>query len=356
MSVPATASRTSSRSTTSAVTGVVLFAGLVVLVLLWAKWLPYGDKLSTVAADDRWTGAPILEKAGGAGATPSLANAWDFTATYFGAVWKAYVGALVIGAAFEALVPRAWLKRAMGGREGTRGSLAGGVAAIPSMMCTACAAPVAAAMRREGAPASATLGYLIGSPVLNPVVITFIALLAPWEWVATRITVGLLLTFGLTAVVARLASPAAPGLTSSAPAAEFELHEAGRRFLDRLLALAVQLTPVYVVGIFVLGLVSGWVFPIDGNEIAVVALAVAVVAGTLIDLPTAGEVPLLLVLAAAGLSTGALGALLITLPAISAVTMGMIAPTHTWRVTLGAAGAVAASGLLAAGMLAVLSL
>jgi uncharacterized membrane protein YraQ (UPF0718 family) len=82
---------------------------------------------------------------------------------------------------------------------------------------------------------------------------------------------------------------------------------------------------------------------------------VAVVLGTLIDLPTAGEVPLLVALAAGGLSTGAIGALLLTLPAISIVTMAMLAPTHTVRVTVAAAGAVALSGLAAAGLLGLLT-
>jgi uncharacterized membrane protein YraQ (UPF0718 family) len=87
----------------------------------------------------------------------------------------------------------------------------------------------------------------------------------------------------------------------------------------------------------------------------VLALVVAVVLGTIIDLPTAGEVPVILALSAAGLGTAATGALLLTLPAISLVTMALIWRSHGRRTTALAGSAVAVAGLLGASMLSVLA-
>lgn len=73
--------------------------------------------------------------------------------------------------------------------------------------------------------------------------------------------------------------------------------------------------------------------------------------GTLIVLPTAGEIPILQGLAGAGVSAATLGTLLITLPAISRVSMAMVVRAFSPRVTAAMAGAVAGCGLLAGGLL-----
>jgi uncharacterized membrane protein YraQ (UPF0718 family) len=66
-------------------------------------------------------------------------------------------------------------------------------------------------MRRSGLPTSSALAYWMGNPVHNPVVLVFLAILLPWQWVTTRLVVGALLVFVLTAWVARLAArPAVP--------------------------------------------------------------------------------------------------------------------------------------------------
>ena len=52
----------------------------------------------------------------------------------------------------------------------------------------------------------------------------------------------------------------------------------------------------------------------------------------------------------------AVGALLITLPAISVVSMAMVARAFSLRVTLAAAGAVAVAGLVAGALLWALTL
>jgi uncharacterized membrane protein YraQ (UPF0718 family) len=236
------------------------------------------------------------------------------------------------------------------------GSLAGGLCSLPSLMCTCCTAPVAATLRRQGVPTSSALAYWLGNPVLNPAVLAFLAIVAPWQWVTTRIAVGLLLVFGATAVIGKLDGHgreirSVPALDELPP---FRLREAPRRFAAALARLSVTLLPEYLVVVFLLGLFRGWLFPLGGNAVhwGVLAVIAAALLGTLIVIPTGGEIPVTQALAAAGASTGVIGALLITLPAISIVSMAMVVRQMSLRVTAAAAGAVAFAGLLAAAVLA----
>jgi uncharacterized protein len=122
-----------------------------------------------------------------------------------------------------------------------------------------------------GARSSSTLAYLYANPVLNPAVLAILAFVGPGQWVTTRLVVGLVL-------------------------------------------LTVTLTPVYVLVVFPQGWFRGWLFPLHGETTMILALTVAVVLGTIIDLPTAGEVPVILALSAAGLVAvaGLLGAAMLS--------------------------------------------
>jgi uncharacterized membrane protein YraQ (UPF0718 family) len=77
-------------------------------------------------------------------------------------------------------------------------------------------------------------------------------------------------------------------------------------------------------------------------------------AGTLVVIPTAGEIPILAGLAAAGASTGVIGALLIVLPAICLPSMVMVARALGWRVTVTMAAGVSATGLVSAALFSAL--
>ncbi len=295
----------------------------------------------------------MLSKAGAAGSAPSPARAWAFTSASGEDVWEGFLAALVISAGVEALVPRTWLLSLVRHDSRWRGSLAGGFLALPSLMCTCCTAPIAATLRREGASPSAALAYWIGNPVLNPAVLAFLAIVAPWQWVVTRIVVGGVLVFGATAVVARLAGrPLAPPPRAE-PAGQVDLRAAPVRFVRALVRLTVTLVPTYVAVVFLIGLLRAWLFPLDAgaDHWIVPSIFAAAALGTLVVVPTAGEIPILQGLTVAGVNAGAIGALLITLPAISLVSMAMVPRAFSVRVTLAMAGAVACCGLLGGGLL-----
>lgn len=356
MELSATVAPRSRRDLLPPIIGVAAFAAVAAAALWWAKWSPYSAKLAHVLGTQAWPGSDLLATAGAAGSPPSFHRAWAFTRAYAGDVWAGFLAALLIAAAVEALVPRRWLLRLLV-RHGHRGSLAGGLLSLPSLMCTCCTAPIAATLRRDGAPASATLAYWIGNPTLNPAVLAFLAIVAPWQWVATRIVVGLLLVFGATALVARVSERPQAAVVQAPVIPEFALRQAPRNFLRALTRLSLRLVPAYVGVVLILGLFRGWVFPLDAGAAhwTVASVFVAAILGTLVVVPTAGEIPIVQGLAAAGVGVGALGALLITLPAISLVSMVMVVRDLSPRVTLTMAAAVATCGVLAGGLLWLLS-
>jgi hypothetical protein len=81
---------------------------------------------------------------------------------------------------------------------------------------------------------------------------------------------------------------------------------------------------------------------------------IAAVLGTLMVIPTGGEIPILHGLVLAGLSSGVVGALLVTLPAVSLPGIAMVSRSLGWRATTATTTVVILGGLLAAGMLMLL--
>jgi uncharacterized membrane protein YraQ (UPF0718 family) len=123
-----------------------------------------------------------------------------------------------------------------------------------------------------------------------------------------------------------------------------------------LVRLVVTLLPEYVLVVLLIGALRGWLFQFGtgGWSSGLLVVLAAAVIGTLMVIPTAGEIPILTGLALAGLSTGPIGALLVTLPAVSLPGMAMIGRSLGWRATALTAAVVATGGFLAAGLLTVL--
>ena len=131
------------------------------------------------------------------------------------------------------------------------------------------------------------------------------------------------------------------------------LREVPGRLARAFARLAVVLVPEYLLLVFLVGLVGAPLGDALGSGGAL-AVLVAAAAGALVVLPTGGEVPVLLALAAAGAGAGVLGALLVALPALSLPSALMVGRTIGWRVT-GAVGAgTTAVAVLAGGALAAL--
>lgn len=337
----------------AAIAGIAVLAVIVLIGLLWAKWLPYVEKVGTLGATREWDGSSLLEPG-----PPSLTAAWDFLVAYTEAVWKALAVSLLIAAAVDACVSRRWLVRLLSGGGDLRQVSTGAALSLPSMMCTCCTAPITVTLRRAGASVAGVVGHWLGNPLLNPAVLVFLFLVAPWQWSVARLVVGIAVVLLAGVLTARLSGRADPpvdpaGNDEPAP----QLAELPRRFLRSLWRISRVLVPEYAVIVLVVGGFSGWLsrFTEVTGTGGLLALVVAAVIGTILVIPTGGEIPVMIGLSAVGASAGLLGVLLITLPALSLPSMVMVARALSLRVTAAAALTVALGGLAAGGVLTALT-
>jgi len=346
------------RDLAAIVTGALVLTAIVVIGLSWVKWMPYAAKIDLLGSTRVWEGSSLLATAGD---SPSLQGAWDFAVGYTTLVWRALLVGLLIAAAIDGLVSRRWLARLLSQGGSWRQAGTGAALSLPSMMCTCCTAPITVTLRKAGAPIAAVVGHWLGNPLLNPAVVVFLLLVAPWQWGVTRVVVGVVVVLAaslLTAEVSRRreAAPAPTPMPDEDEAAP-RLGELPGRFLGSLWRISRVLVPEYLVVVLLVGGFSGWLarFTELTGTSGLVALVVAAVVGTLLVIPTGGEIPVMLGLSALGASAGLLGVLLITLPALSLPSMVMVARALSVRVTVVAALAVAGGGIAAAGMLSALS-
>lgn len=89
------------------------------------------------------------------------------------------------------------------------------------------------------------------------------------------------------------------------------------------------------------------------NPVLNPAVLVFALLGVLLVIPTGGEIPVLLALAAAGAGPWTLGVALICLSAVSLPSLVMVGRSLTWRVAGAIACLVVAAGILAGALLAV---
>ena len=294
---------------------------LVVIIGLWyVKWQPYYGKAFT-AADTHSIGKSILANAN----SSPLQAAWDYALVYFQAVWKAAVLGVLLGSLIQVLIPRNWLLRTLG-KPRFQGTLLGTLFSLPGMMCTCCAAPVAAGMRRQQVSMGGALAFWMGNPLLNPATLVFMGFVLGWHFAFIRLVAGLLTVLVVATLVQRLVKETA---VTPAPL-QVELPEPQGSFLSRwgkaLWQLFWSTIPVYILAVLVLGAARVWLFPhadgaVENSLLWVIALAVA---GMLFVIPTAAEIPIVQTMMLAGMGVAPALALLITLPAVSLPSLIML--------------------------------
>ena len=335
----------------AAAVSAVVVTVVIVVGLTWAKWFPYAAKVQGLFVSHQWDGSSVLDAGGTA---PGLSGAWTFAMTYAQAIWKALVVSLLVAAGVDALVPPRRLLALLGRGGAWRQAGAGGLLSLPSMMCTCCTAPITVSMRRAGVPLPAAVAYWLGNPLLNPAVLVFLVLVAPWQWAVTRLVVGLAVVLGAGTLVGRLQrrKGGLEGVAGEAVLPPEDLpvrrvSEVPGRFARSLLRLGGVLVPEYAAVVFLMGAFSGWLsqFAVLDHRLGVLGMVVAALVGTLLVVPTGGEIPVLLALSAVGVSLGTLGVVLVTLPALSLPSMVMVARAISPRATAVLAGAVVVAGL-----------
>ena len=331
------------------------FVFLAVAGLFYVKWLPYYGRAFEAAAKHA-IGASILMGKAAAPPAPSLGSALAYALAYGNSIWRAMVLGLLLGSGVQALLPPDWVARLLG-RHRFGSVLAGGLLALPGMMCTCCAAPVVVGLRRRQAAPGAAIAFWLGNSVLNPATLVFMGFVLGWRWTALRLVLGALMVFGLGYLANRMTSADEIDRSASlaAPAAEPQAP-AFRRWLSILAGMSLRLIPEYLVLVLLLGATRAWLFPAIGPDIGnhigrIVAFAAA---GMLFVIPTAGEVPIIQAMLSLGMGVGPAGALLMTLAPISLPSVAMLARSFPPRILAVVGAAVVlfgvAGGLLAVGL------
>lgn len=273
-------------------------------------------------------------------------NLWDANAVGM------FFAILLGGAAMTAVAPAARMT-ALLRRRGALGAGLGGGMGLPLFMCSACSAPVSLGFHRAGAGLETTLGIILGSALFNPVGLAAIFALMPVEAGAARVVFGLLMLFALVPLIARLHRPGA----SEGPAAQRAVDDAlravpawsavsggeswGAAARDSLRGWwrattdhAVRLVPPMALAGFAVGVVFAIVPPQELSDTVgggLPAIAAAAAVGTLLQLPTLFEIPLVLGLLALGLDPAAGTALLLTAPSAGVVTFVLTRKALGWR-------------------------
>lgn len=314
-----------------------LFVLVACVGLYFVKWSPYYAK-AFIAADSHSIGASIINDQPSSPLNAALA----YAQVYFLAIWKAAVLAVILGSLLQVLIPRDWLLRLFG-RAGFGSTLRGGLFALPGMMCSCCAAPVAASMRRQNVSVGAALAFWIANPVLNPATLVFMGFVLGWGFTALRLVAGIVLVLGVSLVAQRIARP--EQLPEAAVEAVVEASTGNEgaffsRWARNLWQLFWSTIPIYVLAVLVLGAARVWLFPhvegaIGDSLLWLVPLAIV---GTLFVIPTAAEIPIVQTMMTLGMGTGPAVALLMTLPSISLPSLLMLRKDFDARVLMTVAG------------------
>jgi uncharacterized membrane protein YraQ (UPF0718 family) len=322
----------------------VLFFAVVIVGLWIVKWQPYYGKAFT-AAETHSIGKSIIAQPE---ANPFKA-AWDYAMVYFLAVWKAAVLGVLLGSLIQVLIPQNWLLRTLG-QPRFSGTLFGTLFSLPGMMCTCCAAPVAAGMRRQSVSMGGALAFWLGNPLLNPATLVFMGFVLGWQFALIRVIAGIVTVLGVATLVQHWVKdqPQTTDIPQSVIATPPVQGNFLQRWMKALWKLFWSTIPVYIIAVLVLGAARVWLFPhadgvVDNTLFWVIAMAIA---GCLFVIPTAAEIPIIQTMMLAGMGMAPALALLITLPALSLPSLVMLHKAFPAKALWLAGGLVALSGTI----------
>ena len=327
---------------------VLIFLFIAVAGLSYVKWWPYYHKAIT-AATEHSIGSSILTGDQVSAPDPSLQSAWDYAVTYFNSVWKAAVLGILLGSLVQVLLPSGWLLKVLG-KANFKSTALGGIASLPGMMCTCCAAPIAVGLRKKNVSIGASLAFWLGNPVLNPATLIFMTFVLSWKFTLMRVVFGLILTFAVSHFANKFAGNSTIPQTVDETVKKIVEPEGPLiiRWLKSAGSMLLTVVPAYFITVLLLGAARAYMFPVlgDGLTNGILAILIFAIAGTLFVIPTAAEIPIIGTFLSFGLGTGAAGALLVTLPSISLPSLLMVYRSFPRRVIWFVFGSVVALGVI----------
>ena len=334
------------------------FALVAIIGFAYVKWIPYYAK-AFVAYSQHSIGNSIIFGKASAAPPASLSAALDYAMAYGKSIWKAMLLGLILGSGIKVLLPSHWVS-AMLGRLGFRSVMLGGLFALPCMMCTCCAAPVAAGMRQSRASVGSVVSWWLANPLLNPATLVFMGFVLGWGWALFRLVFGIAMVLGIAYLAERYTE------SNNVDANKEGLSQADATFNQQLMlepevstegvmlrwarefmSLTIKLLPEYLVLVLLLGATRAWLFPVFGADDSIIWIFALALAGMLFVIPTAGEVPIVQAMFALGMGAGPAAALIMTLPAVSLPSLVMLGKVFSLRIRLLIAVGVVLSGIIA---------
>ena len=331
----------------------MIFALVAIIGFAYVKWIPYYAK-AFLAQTHHSIGDSIISGKTSSAPPASWSAAVDYAIVYGKSIWKAMVLGLILGSGIKVLLPSRWVSAVLG-RLGFRSVILGGLFAVPCMMCTCCAAPVAAGMRQSRASVGSVVSWWLSNPVLNPATLVFMGFVLGWGWALFRVVFGIAMVLGIAYLAERYADPSeADSLSQNlTPEVDASTDSLLVRWVREFMTLAIRLLPEYLVLVLLLGAARAWLFPVFGADDSIIWIVAMALAGTLFVIPTAGEVPIVQAMFALGMGVGPAAALIMTLPAISLPSLAMLGSVFSLRIRLVIAIGVVLSGIVA-GLIATL--
>jgi uncharacterized protein len=349
--------RLSNNKTKSTVTRLFsLEVNVLLACFYYVKFVPYYAK-AFVAYNQHSIGDSIIFGKSAVAPAVSLSSAIDYAFAYSKSIWKAMVLGLLLGSGLKILLPSRWVSSLLG-RIGFKSMMLGSLFALPSMMCTCCAGPVAAGMRQSRASVGSVVSWWLANPLLNPATLVFMGCILGWGWALFRLIAGMLMVFGLAYFAERYANPMRDDAITVEALNQQLAVETGvsndhvlMRWIQEFMKLTIKLLPEYIVLVLLLVSARVWLFPAFGVDDSLVWIFAMAIAGTLFVIPTAGEVPIVQAMFAFGVGVGPAAALIMTLPAVSLPSLVMLGKVFSLRIRLVIAIGVVMSGI-AAGFIA----
>jgi uncharacterized protein len=329
----------------SPIAGAMIFVLVAIIGFAYVKWAPYYAK-AFVAQSHHAIGDSILSGKSASAPPASWNAAVDYAIAYGKAIWQALVLGLVLGSGIKVLLPTQWVSEALG-RLGFRSVALGSLFAIPCMMCTCCATPVAVGMRQSRASVGSVVAWWMSNPVLNPATLVFMGFVLGWGWALFRVVLGIAMVLAVAHLAERFAGPREAVSPEQAATPDVPQGSLLARWGRELVSLTVGLVPEYLVLVLLLGAARAWLFPVLGAHDDIYWIVAMALAGTLFVIPTAGEVPIVQAMFALGMGVGPAAALIMTLPAVSLPSLAMLGRVFSLRTRFVIASGVALSGIVA---------
>ena len=330
---------------------IFVWAAIFVLVAIigfaYVKWIPYYAK-AFIAQSQHSIGDSIIFGNASSAPPASWSAAVEYAIAYGKSIWKAMILGLLLGSGIKVLLPSRWVSDLLV-RMGFKSVIRGGVLAIPCMMCTCCAAPVAAGMRQSRASIGSVVSWWLSNPILNPATLVFMGFVLGWGWALFRVVFGIAMVLGIAYLTERYAELSETGSLSQSlpPEIDASTDSIFLRWVKEFSTLGIKLLPEYLVLVLLLGAARAWLFPIFGADDSMIWIVGMALAGTLFVIPTAGEVPIVQAMLALGMGAGPAAALIMTLPAISLPSLVMLGSVFNLRIRLLIAFGVVLSGIIA---------